>query len=170
MNEKEFDKKMANGEIEKVKEEKETIEPIEEERHFNPEDYEALLEEVRRNGNFFYDRGDPAAYDFTLANFTTDNNWHDLDLSAIVPSGAKAVAIQILIQDDALNSHIQFRKKGNTNVYNRSYLNTIVINLWHNLDIIVACDDNRVIEYRASNVVFTGINLTIKGWWKNPLK
>lgn len=114
----------------------------------------------------FTDRGDPASVDKALANFTTDATWRDLDLSAIVSSGATAILIRVHIFNNTASNGIQFRKKGNTNTANASYVivpsnSTAVIQ-----DIIVPCSTAQVIQYNADNVTWTTLNLTVKGWWK----
>lgn len=113
----------------------------------------------------FVDRGDPAAWDFAVGDLTTDGTWRDLDLSSIVPAGAKAVAIIVGIQDDAVGNTLQLRKNGNSNAVNKSATYTFIANTTITMDCIVACDSNRVIEYYASNTTWTAINIAVKGWW-----
>lgn len=113
----------------------------------------------------FTDRGDPAAYDFTVGDFTTDATWRTLDLSSIVPAGAKAVSMHIKLKDELLSSAMNFRKNGNAEEYNTSTLRIQSTNVTNDLDLVVACDVNRIIEYYGSDLTFTTINLTIKGWW-----
>lgn len=114
----------------------------------------------------FTDRGDPGVKDFGIGDFTTNDAWHDLDLSGIVPAGAKAVALSVLIKDNAINSTFLLRKNGNTGGVNVSKMRTQVANLFHDGDCIVALDSNRIIEYYATSTVWTGIDITVKGWWK----
>jgi hypothetical protein len=113
----------------------------------------------------FVDRGDPTAYDFTLASLTTDNTWRDLDLSVIVPSNSKAVALMVEVNDDAVGSYIGFRKNGNTSSYNSVYTYTQVSGVLDSNVVIVFCDSNRIIEYIASNTTFTAINISVIGWF-----
>ncbi|MBA7646730.1 hypothetical protein ES703_54496 [subsurface metagenome] len=114
----------------------------------------------------FVDRGDPADYDFAVGDFITDNTWRDLDLSSVVPAGAKAVLFRIQIKDNVTSSQMEFREKGNSNTINATKLRTVVANLYHDVDWIVACDSNRKIQYRGSNLAFVAIDVIIKGWWK----
>jgi len=113
---------------------------------------------------FFYDRGDPASYDKT--DFTTDGAWHDWDLSAIVPAGAKAVLLFVQIKDDAVGSYLGFRENGNSNAYNVSTIRTQVANIFADGDLICACDSSRIIEYIGSNLAFVTTQAVVKGWWK----
>jgi len=112
----------------------------------------------------FHDRGDPGAYD--KDDFTTDGDWHDWDLSAIVPAGAKAVLLRIMLQDDAVASWLQFRENGNSNAYNYIIVRTQVANVVIDADAICSCDSDRVIEYRGADLAFTSTRVIVKGWWK----
>ena len=116
-------------------------------------------------GHRYVDRGDPAAWDFTLAGLTTDDNWHDLDLSSIVPVGAIAVEFLILLADDIKDSRFFMRKNGNVNAFNIIQLRTQVANQILGGNVIIACDENRVVEYRASNLTWSSIDIIVKGWW-----
>jgi len=114
----------------------------------------------------FVDRGDPASVDFATGDLTTDETFRDLDLSSIInDSGAKLVLMHLFIQDDAAGSRIMFRKKGNSNQLSRSNIRTQVADIPNDFDIIVACDTNQVVQYKATNVAFTFITITVKGWW-----
>lgn len=112
----------------------------------------------------FVDRGDPSATDFDEGDLTQDGGWYDLDLSSIVPSGAIAVLLLVWIKDDAVNTVLQFRKNGNSDIYNTSILRTQVVNVFNDADTIVACDSNRVIEYKASAAI-TSLGIIVRGWW-----
>lgn len=110
-------------------------------------------------------RGDPAVSDFSLAAFSTNGAWQDLDLSSIVPPSAKLVHFWAAVSDDAVNSYIMFRKKGNVNERNVSTLRTQVVNQLVDGDIHVECDSSQIIQYKASNLVFSSIDLTVRGWF-----
>jgi hypothetical protein len=118
-------------------------------------------------GGAYIDRGNPAseAYDYTLSDFTTDATWRDLDLSAIVPAGAKAIQVFISIEDGTTEKYFFLRKNGNTSFYNVVGNRTQVANVLTSYTITVGCDANQVVEYRASNVTFTTINLMVAGWY-----
>jgi hypothetical protein len=118
-----------------------------------------------KNYQKYVDRGDPATYDFDLSSLITDGAWHDLNLSSIVPAGAKAVHLRVEISDDVPNSVVRFRKNGNTNIHNAGVLKTQVANQEIDKDIIVSCDANRIIEYLATNTTWTGIWIWVRGWF-----
>ena len=116
-------------------------------------------------GNSYVDRGDPAAADFAVGDFTTDASWNDLDLSSIVPAGAVAVHLYVVINDNAAGSAMLFRKNGNSNAFNIGRVATHVTGITESGDVITTLDSNRVIEYWGTNVAFVSIDVTVKGWF-----
>lgn len=113
----------------------------------------------------FVNRGDPAAHDFTLLDFTTDEAWYDLDLSSIVPASAKAVVFQLWMRGNTVNRYAQFRTKGNAFSINSSLLYTQIAAVYKAGDLIVPLNSDRIIQYKFKNIVWVTINLTVKGWW-----
>jgi hypothetical protein len=114
----------------------------------------------------YVDRGDPALADFYVDDFiTTDGLEHDLDLSGIVPAGAKAVSLTIKVQDNATGSYIRFRSNGNTNTISAFLLATQVADVPNYQNAIVALDANRVIEYKCNIRTFTILRVSVVGWW-----
>lgn len=116
-------------------------------------------------GGTFVDRGDASNYDLINTGMTLDGTWVDWDLSSIVPAGAKAVLLYVSIQDDAIGSDLAFRKNGDVNGYNIAWFETQVTDHEFRANAVVACDANRVIEYKATNTTWTNISLTVRGWW-----
>jgi hypothetical protein len=108
------------------------------------------------------DRGDPAAVDFT--SFTTDATWRDLDCSSIVPAGARFIKLKATVLDDAASSTFRLRKKGNSNAINIAEIITQVANVGISADLEIPCDSSRTIQYWATSLTWTSINLTVKGW------
>jgi microcystin-dependent protein len=122
--------------------------------------------EIITTYGFFHDRGDPASADLTQAEMTTDGNWHDFDMSSIVPDGAKAVVLMVSIMDDVATSQLILRKKGNTNTVSYSGCRTMVANINSTWDLTVPCSTGRVIEYNATAGTWSAISIVVKGWWK----
>lgn len=114
----------------------------------------------------FHDRGDPSTYDWTDADLTTDGTWRDLDLSSIVPAGAKAVLLRVQAKDDVEQIILRFRKKGNTNDVNVAIMGVHIANVTMQNNLIVNCDANRIIQYNAANYDWTFIYISVGGWWK----
>lgn len=127
--------------------------------------YDDVYREVSRIDSLTYvDRGDPAAVDFAVGVLTTDGNYHDLDLSSIVPAGAKAVHIKCVIEDDVAEEFVTFRENGNSNEYNNLTGYTQVANVLNVINGFVSLDSNRIIEYAATSATWTLINILVRGW------
>ena len=112
----------------------------------------------------YVDRGDPADKDFAIGDLTVDYAWHDLDLSAIVPDGAKAIQIQIIALISSTTKFAYLRKKGNTNTRNVTTISTQVINKIAISDTLIACDTDRIIEYKIAAINFISFDILIRGW------
>jgi hypothetical protein len=121
---------------------------------------------------FYHDRGDTASdYDWTLANLTADGVWRDLPsgnngtLASIVPAGAKAVVFAVVVYDDVTVNVLALRKNGYGTNTVAGYIYTQTANVTNQAHVIVACDENRVIEYKVgSGMAYCSI--TVQGWWK----
>lgn len=113
----------------------------------------------------YVDRGDPSTIDFSKLDITCDTTWYDLDLSSIVPDGAVAVSLVVLLLDNASNSYIRFRKNGNVHEHNFVTLRTQVSMVYVAQHFTVSCDSDRIIEYAASALSFTVIAITVAGWY-----
>ena len=105
---------------------------------------------------------DYAAVDF--AALTCDAAWHDLDLSAIVPVGAKSVFLRVQVTDDAAGSYIVFRRNGRSNTVSELSCLSQVANIQNQANGFVDCDANRIVEYAATNTTFTTLTVLVLGW------
>jgi hypothetical protein len=114
--------------------------------------------------HIYVDRGDPSSHDWTVGNFTTDYTWRDLDCSSIVPAGATAIHFRVSLDDGVVGSLFQLRENGNSNTRNLTLQRIQVANKYIDADMWCSCDSNRVVEYRGSNVTFSAIDVTIRGW------
>jgi hypothetical protein len=111
------------------------------------------------------DRGDTALPDFMLADLTSDGEWHDLDLSDIIPKGASFAFIQAFIQDEIVGSYIAFRKKGYTGDFNADILILCVANCYARGTMFIPLGSDRVIQYQMTNTVFSSAAVTVRGWF-----
>ncbi len=121
-----------------------------------------------RAGTFVWRIPEPTACDFTkstLPNFTA--TWKELDLSSIVPYGARAVVLSILIQDNVAGSLLSFRKNGQTNVYQRTCHYSIVANQLIGAQPVIGIDENQKIEVYTDPAPpsWTTIDISVLGWW-----
>ena len=117
-------------------------------------------------GDSFIDRGDPANHDFDKTDLTMDGAFHELDLSGIVDVGAVSVVIKADIVYTAANSSLSLRKLGNSNTKNIGSIVTQVNGAGISGHFVIALTAARKIEYMASAVVWTAINITVVGWLK----
>ena len=109
---------------------------------------------------------EPTDWDYEVGDLTTDGTWNELvNLSAIVPAGAKAVHLLVMVADGVSDSHLQFRSNGNDGIYEVAVIRTQVANLVNDADLIVKCDSDRKIQYEGSNLTFTTIQIVVKGWF-----
>ncbi len=113
----------------------------------------------------YVDRGDPAAYDFVTSNFTLDAAWHNLDLSALITLGAKAVLLDFDYKNTSANRHIALKKGGQTNDFNHAQVHTRVAAQDDHASMICAVGPNRIIQYNIDAVGWTYVNMTLRGWW-----
>lgn len=121
--------------------------------YLNDRLYEIDQLSSKRDADIDYDAGD----------LTTDGNWHELDLSSIVGSRECSVKLYVALVDDAVGSSIQFRANGDT--YDVATCRTQVIGVQNDFYIEVPTDSDGIIEYKTSNLTFTTISISIKGWY-----
>ncbi len=112
----------------------------------------------------FANRGDPSAWDKS-ASWTT-GSWTNYDASAIVPSGASAVLLQVQGNNSSAGIYIHFRTDTNSNAINVSTLQTQVASVGNYQDCIVPLpiNDSRIIEYYVSAGGWSTLRFVIKGW------
>jgi hypothetical protein len=121
---------------------------------------------MRDDGDVFVDRGDAAAWDKQVGDFTTDGTWNDLDLSAVVPAAGagRLVLLHVEVEDDAAESAFSVREKGNANAFNVGSVITQVANVLTSGDLWVLADGTRTIQYFGTNLAFVTIDLYVRGW------
>lgn len=113
----------------------------------------------------YVNRGDPGAYDFVIGNFTVDNAWHELDLSAIVPEHATAVDLFVLGANVSSAKELIFRRHDNTNRFAIDGIRTVIAGLTEYANPVISLDETRIIEYMATTPAWAAISLAVKGWW-----
>jgi hypothetical protein len=114
----------------------------------------------------YEDRGDPSAWDYSLAAFTTDGTWRDKDISSIVGTGKRLVHLYVSVEDDAAGNTFQVRENGNSNAYNVASVRTQVSGVRMDEDLWVLTDSSGVIEYFATNTTWSDIDVVVRGCWE----
>ncbi len=123
-----------------------------------------VIAEIGATGAYV-DRGDPSSFDFTLGDFTLDNAWHPLNLSAVIPVDTSLVAIQVVQRCIISAQQTVWRKAGNTNEKNVSAIIGPVANTFAFGTIFTPVNTARRCEYKIQSVSFNYITATVKGWW-----
>lgn len=113
----------------------------------------------------FVDRGDPASVDYDIDDLTRDSNWHELDISAIVPYGATCILFTLTVRATVAGNHFIIRDADNVNGVNTSGVRTQVANIRKKADLSCPCSANRKIDYFLTAGNWNLIFLTVKGWW-----
>lgn len=119
---------------------------------------------VSPSGINYVDRGNLTSWDRMTGAWTKDNNWHDYDLSAIIPVNTKLVFFGVTLQSAAASAMFRVRQNGSTSIYNNCIFEGITANQKTEFNGCMAPDENGVIEYRASVDTFDVLNFYIRGW------
>jgi len=116
--------------------------------------------------NRFIDRGDPSESDFVLTDMPTTGAWADLDLSAALPAGTKAVVIDVGWMDSVdINKVIRFRTKGNSNEKNCNRSYTQVAAVWNYNTMTIPTGGLQEIQYYRSAGANLAADCVIIGWF-----
>lgn len=120
------------------------------------------------NGDKYTDRGNLSSFDFAIGDLTKDGNWHDIDLSSILPAGAADKLVYIkteLRKSVAGGASLTFKTKGNDDDINTFGLISNAANATIMATGWVKCDSSRIIQYKASNIAtWTTMNVAVLGW------
>lgn len=124
--------------------------------------------QVEEEGMKYVDRGDPADYDFILTDLVKDDAWHDLDLSGIVsPAGAgHLIHLFLAVKATKGDNTLCLREVGNVNEVNQVCSRTQSANIANNDDCLVLADVDRKIQYKATENDWTGILISVRGWFE----
>ena len=130
--------------------------------------FQSLSDDLRgifSTTGYFIDRGDPSTIDFDENDLTRDGEWHELNLSSIVPSTAKLVLLRVDMSATSSNKYLSFRKHGSAYVYSRASIVSQVANIPIAGDLVVPIGEDGIIEYFATSTAINSFNVMICGWW-----
>jgi len=113
-------------------------------------------------GYIFVKRGD-VNKDYDQTDLTIDGNWHDLDLSAIVGSSAKAALLRVTVNDNTLNNQIALKQKGYT--YVQAEVRAFVTNVTIARHVTIGLDSDQKLSYNATSGT-NYISITVLGWYE----
>lgn len=110
-----------------------------------------------------------STYDWTFELLTIDGDWHDLDLSSIVPAGASAVELHVKGSNLSGDGVLYMRRKGDTRIKGTCRLRCQVADKMIQIPTIIELGVNRIIEYRILGADWKtgqfGSDITVMGWW-----
>ena len=115
-------------------------------------------------GANFVDRGNFANPDYLYTDLTIDAAWHDLDLSGIIPAGAKAVLVRIEMTKSSGTGYALFKTKGNANDGNASVPYQSVSGATVQWDCWFIPDGDGVVSYLIGTATYSILSLFIRGW------
>jgi hypothetical protein len=125
-----------------------------------------LETEVDVSAEIFVDRGDPAAWDYTIGDFTADAAWHEKSLAAkITDADATRVLLYVQIRDTVAGQTIYLRNADNSNAYNAAQGHTQVSGVYSDLNCEVVLSSTQAIEYNIAAGMDI-CNMMVRGWWK----
>ena len=111
------------------------------------------------------DRGDFGAYDWSIgAGLTADGAYHELDMSAIVPAGARAVLLRFSLADNLASQRVYLRSADNTGTLNVAITRTQVANVIYDGTKTLPCSADRKIDYKITTGIDT-FYLGVMSWW-----
>lgn len=113
----------------------------------------------------YHNRQAPYKHDFKVTDFTWDGEWHDLDLSSIVPEGAKAANLHATFHHSDIAVIGYFRSKDVINIHATCQARPQIANHFNCFRRAVGLDANRVIQYMFTTGPWDEFLMSVKGWW-----
>jgi len=123
------------------------------------------MEQYLADNPRFVDRGYASSRDFELADFIRDENFHELDLSAIIPATAKGIYIALAMSADTAGKRGTFSPSGNAFDYNYERRMTQVAAQMIHTGLTLPIRTPQKIWYRFDIANWSIINFTTLGWW-----
>lgn len=104
-------------------------------------------------------------HDFDETHFTLNSNWHNdgLDLSGIVPAGAKAVLLEIVIQSSIGTPALQLRRDAVSGTYSFA-VPVQVTDIANTKQLIIPIDADLKLDYMGSDEI-TLLTVAVVGWY-----
>jgi len=112
----------------------------------------------------FTDRGDLAAVDFDVNDFTKDSAFHILDISSKVGVGVRFVLIQLTLYITTIDEYFYIKTNGNDNSHNSFSKMNIPANDSQRYEGWVLTDATGKIEYSFSSGTYSTIDMRIRDY------
>jgi len=108
---------------------------------------------------------DPGAWDFTEADLTRDDAWHDLDCSGIVPANAVGIVLSARLSLTATARSVWFSHPDQRSDFLAAEIRTVISNV-RLIDLLtVPCDADRKISYKAISTNWGNMQIQICSWF-----
>jgi len=120
---------------------------------------------IKAYGQRFFAKTDQESYDFLKTDLTTDYQYHDLDLSSIIPPGTVAVLMWGAFKGDVAHAEVNLTRAGYSGNYLKALFFQPIVNEGFGFSAIIPVSPDRKIKYRISNVNWVYVNLNIVGWF-----
>ena len=115
----------------------------------------------RRSGSKHFVREDPDIYDVSVGDLTIDGDWHDLDLSGIIPKNTKMVLLRVRAKEGTGLKSFFFREKGIRNEPNTSVGITMGANIFYYGSHHVAPNSEGNIQYLIFPSTWTTFSILV---------
>ena len=119
----------------------------------------------RKGGLSYVARADVATWDFDTTSLTQDGAWHTLNLSAIVPAGAKAVVLRLGASHSSAGRYFRVAQLGYTQSASGANVATQVANIINEQTATFAMNTARTLSYWAASGTWSSIRVCVLGWW-----
>lgn len=116
-------------------------------------------------GQRFHAKADQESYDFLKTDLTTDYQYHDLDLSSIIPAGAVAVLLWCAFKGDVAGAEVCLAKAGYSGNYLKALFFQPVADKGSGFSAIIPVSHDRKIKYRISYVNWVYVSINVVGWF-----
>jgi hypothetical protein len=110
-------------------------------------------------------RGNLTVWDFTLTDFITDDDWHILDLSSIVPEDTVVVMFRVRMRNSKVGSKVIFKEAGIAQGINASAIKIQAGNAQRDTERWVFVNDLRQVEYLITdNTNWSQLDVAVRGY------
>jgi len=127
-------------------------------------DYLTITDKTLSSETGFILRERYTNWDWTIGDFTLDADWHELDLSSIVPVGAYSAYFRIQVQSTSASGGFYVAETG-TGTYNNIAGAVIsVADKNFEASVFAKLDSNRKVRYWANASLDVKCNVIVRGW------
>jgi hypothetical protein len=113
----------------------------------------------------YVNRGSTNNYDFLKTDLTIDGLEHTIDMSGLIPAGAKAVQLAVVYDNNTVGQYFSLQTATGILEKNKIFFPVHVASQAHWLEDLLALPTDRILYYYASNAGTWGsLSIVIRGW------